>query len=74
MSPSGSLTVLVKDTGSGAGPLVVLASIATVGGWLSVMPRPVNSSQLTLAPPVVATKYSGSLLVVAPVKVVDTSW
>ena len=33
--------------------------MATVGGVLSVTPRPANSSQLTLAPPVVATKYSG---------------
>ena len=56
VSPSGSVTVLVNDTGSGTSPVVVLALIATVGGWLSVMPRPSNSSQLTLAPPVVATK------------------
>ena len=34
----------------------VLASMETAGGELSVMPRPANSSQLTLAPPLVATK------------------
>ncbi len=66
--------MLVKFTGNGAAPLRVLALIATVGGVLSVTPRPANSSQLTLAPPVVATKYSGTLVVVAPVNVVDTFW
>ena len=52
---------------------MVLALIATVGGGLSVMPRPRKSTQLTLAPPVVATKYSGPLVVEAPVNVVVTS-